>query len=160
MMQPPVPASDSEVMLMGHALELARSAAAIGEVPVGAVVYELATGTVIAGAHNRREIDNNPAGHAEMLAITAAAKIRGDWRLTDCGLIVTLEPCCMCAGVVVQARLPRVLYAAADPKAGFAGSLGNLLNDPRLNHRVIPINGVRAEESAALLKEFFRARRQ
>jgi tRNA(adenine34) deaminase len=144
---------------MRLALDQARHAATLGEVPVGAVVYELSTGNVIASAHNRREIDHNPAGHAELLAITAAATTRGDWRLTDCGLAVTLEPCCMCAGVIVQARLGEVIYGATDPKAGFAGSLGNLLTDPRLNHRVQPIPGVLAEECGDLLRAFFKARR-
>jgi tRNA(adenine34) deaminase len=152
-------ASPREVELMHLALAQARLAAEMGEVPVGAVVYHLHSGAVIASAHNRRERDCNPAGHAELLAISAAASTLGDWRLNECGLAVTLEPCCMCAGAIVQARLGRVVFGAFDPKAGFAGSLGNLLTDTRLNHRVRPLGGVLEHECAELLRAFFKARR-
>ncbi len=145
--------------LMQRALERAREAAAMGEVPVAAIVYETATGNVLAEASNRRECDADPIAHAEILAIRQAARALGDWRLNDCTLIVTLEPCIMCAGAIVNARLGRVVYGAADPKAGATESLYRILEDERLNHRVTPITGVLAEESAALLREFFRGRR-
>ncbi len=145
--------------MMREALALAQQAAALGEVPVGAVVYRTATGEVLARAHNRRELDSDPSAHAEHLAIVAAARAIGDWRLNDYTLVVTLEPCAMCAGLIVNARLGRVVFAALDPKAGAAGSLLRLTEDPRLNHRVTPIPGVLAEESSALLKSFFRDRR-
>jgi tRNA(adenine34) deaminase len=145
--------------MMGRAIELARQAAAIGEVPVGAVVYETATGRVLGEGFNRREVDHDPAAHAELIAIRAAAAAKGDWRLNDCTLAVTLEPCAMCSGLIVNARVGRLVYGAADPKAGAAESLYRLTNDPRLNHRVEPIAGVRAEECGALLKGFFRGLR-
>jgi tRNA(adenine34) deaminase len=104
-------------------------------------------------------MDEDPTGHAEIIAIRAAAQGTGHWRLLDCTLYVTLEPCAMCAGAIVLARIPRVVYATPDPKAGMGGSLGNLLADPRLNHRCRVTRGVRAEESADLLQAFFRARR-
>jgi tRNA(adenine34) deaminase len=146
--------------MMHLALEEARAAATRGEVPVGAIVYETSTGTVISRAGNTREQAQSPTGHAEIAAMEAAAKALNSWRLDACTLVVTLEPCAMCAGAIVQARVGRVVYGASDPKAGFAGSLGNLLCDARLNHRVQPIAGVQAEESAKLLKDFFAARRQ
>ena len=144
---------------MRRALDLARQAAAIGEVPVGAVVYETATGQVLGEGFNRREVDHDPSAHAELLAICAAAFALGDWRLNACTLVVTLEPCAMCAGLIVNARLGRLVYGARDPKAGATDSLFRLTADPRLNHRVEPISGVLAEECAALLKDFFRALR-
>jgi tRNA(adenine34) deaminase len=153
-------ASAMDVAMMGRALELAREAAAMGEVPVGAVVYRLSTGEVLGESGNTRERDADPAGHAELLAIRQAAKRVGDFRLHDCGLAVTLEPCAMCSGAIVNARLQRVVFGAWDPKAGFAGSLGNLLDHHRLNHRVPPIAGVRGEECAQLLTEFFRELRK
>jgi len=156
-LQPVHTLHDEQAML--EALALAREAAACGEVPVGAVIYETATGRTLARARNTREAHNDPAGHAELLAIREAALSLGDWRLSACTLVVTLEPCCMCAGAIVLARLGRVVYGAPDPKAGAARSLYRLLEDPRLNHRVAPITGVMANESAALLREFFRARR-
>lgn len=152
-------ATTADITMMDHALTQARQAAAMGEVPVGAVVYRTATGEVLARAHNRRETDNDPSAHAEHLAMVAAAKAIGDWRLNECTLAVTLEPCAMCAGLIVNARVGRVVFGAFDPKAGAAGSLMRLTEDLRLNHRVTPIAGVRAEESAALLKAFFRERR-
>lgn len=145
--------------MMQRALELAEAAAAMGEVPVGAVVYELATGKITAEAHNRREVDRDPSAHAELLAIREAARVVGGWRLTSYGLAVTLEPCAMCSGLIVNARVGRLVFGATDPKAGFCGSLGNITNDPRLNHRVAAVGGVLAEESGVLLKAFFKARR-
>lgn len=146
--------------MMRRALELARAATLRGEIPVGAVVYETATGRVLAEAANTRQTGKDPAGHAEFSAIRAAAQAVGDWRLNHCTLVVTLEPCAMCAGLIVNARLGRVVYGCADPKAGACGSLMKLTEDPRLNHRVAPITGVMAEESAALLREFFAVRRK
>lgn len=145
---------------MRQALALAQDAANLGEVPVGAVVYETATGTTLAHASNRRETDNDPLAHAELLAIRAAAKALGDWRLNACTLVVTLEPCPMCAGAIVNARLGRLVFAATDPKAGACGSLLSLTQDPRLNHRVTPIRGLLEAESAALLRTFFQSLRR
>jgi len=151
--------SDIDRRMMARALELARTAAEAGEAPIGAVVYETETGLVLSEAGNARESASDPLGHAEVLAIRLAARALGDWRLSGCTLVVTLEPCCMCAGAIVNARVGRVVFGAADPKAGAVRSLYRLLEDPRLNHRVTPIRGVMAGESAALLREFFRARR-
>lgn len=148
-----------DVEMMRRALTLASEAAALGEVPVGAVVYETPTGRLLAGAHNRREIDRDPAAHAELIAIRAAATAVGDWRLNHCTLVVTLEPCAMCAGLIVNARVGRLVVGCPDPKAGATSTLYRLTQDPRLNHRVAPIHGVLAEESAALLKAFFRSLR-
>lgn len=145
---------------MRRAIELARQAIAVDEAPIGAVIYETASGAVLAEAHNRREIDSDPTAHAEMLAIRAAAQRLGDWRLNRCTLVVTLEPCVMCAGSIVNARLERLVYGADDPKAGAVKSLYTLCQDARLNHRIDPIAGVLAEESAELLRAFFRAKRR
>jgi len=142
---------------MARALELARAAALRGEVPVGAVIVR--GGEVIAEAHNRTVEDCDPTAHAEALAIRSAARRLGDWRLEDCTLYTTLEPCAHCAGAVVLARVSRLVFGAADLKAGMAGSLDNLVQDPRLNHRVELLGGVLAEESGELLRGFFRARR-
>ncbi|MCY3545638.1 MAG: tRNA adenosine(34) deaminase TadA [Gemmatimonadetes bacterium] len=142
---------------MARAVELARAGALRGEVPVGAVIVR--GGEVIAEAHNRTVEDSDPTAHAEALAIRRAARLLGDWRLEDCTLYTTLEPCALCAGAVVLARIPRLVFGAADPKAGMAGSLENLVQDPRLNHRVELLGGVLAEESGDLLRAFFRARR-
>lgn len=141
--------------MMRRALELARQAAGLGEVPVGAVVYETATGLVLGEAYNRREVDKDPAAHAEFIAIEAAARRLNDRRLNACTLVVTLEPCAMCAGLIVNARVGRVVYGAEDPKAGAVTSLYRLLDDARLNHRPVVVGGVLAEECGALLKEFF-----
>lgn len=149
-----------DVAMMRRALDLAKAAAAQGEVPVGAVVYETATGRVLAEAHNRRHLDKDPAAHAELLAIRAAARELGDWRLNHCTLVVTLEPCAMCAGLIVNARLGRLVYGCDDPKAGACGSLMSLTEDARLNHRVAPIRGVLAAECGGLLREFFRDARR
>ncbi len=143
--------------MMEQALELARSADAIGEVPVGALVVR--DGRIIAGAHNLRETLNDPTAHAERLALTAAGQALGSWRLDRCTLFVTLEPCPMCAGAIVQSRIERLVFAALDPKAGACRSLYRLLDDPRLNHRVRMSSGLLAQESAALLSEFFRNQR-
>lgn len=149
---------DEQMML--RALELAQEAGAVGESPIGAVVYETATGRLLAEGRNTREADADPCGHAELIAIRKAAATIGDWRLNDCTLVVTLEPCPMCAGAIVNARVGRVVYGASDPKAGAARSLYRLLEDPRLNHRVRPVRGVLAERSAEMLRSFFRARRR
>ncbi len=139
---------------MEAALDEARAAAAAGEVPVGAVVVS-AGGELLARAHNRRERDGDPLAHAELLAIRQAARAVGGWRLIGSTLYVTLEPCAMCAGALVLARVGRLVYGAADPKAGWCGSLGDLVRDPRLNHRLEVSGGVLAGASAELLKGFF-----
>lgn len=142
---------------MRLALEQARRCLDHGDVPIGAVVtYD---GQVLAAAGNERELAADPTAHAEILALRAAASEHGTWRLGGCTLFVTLEPCAMCAGAAVLSRLDRAVFGAADPKAGFAGSLGNLLQDPRLNHAVSLTGGVLAEECGDLLQAFFRARR-
>lgn len=141
--------------MMARALDLARDAARAGEVPVGAVVYETDSGRVLGEGRNAREGDRTPWAHAEFLAIQRACQELGDWRLNHCTLAVTLEPCPMCAGLIVNARVGRVVYGADDPKAGAARSLYELLTDTRLNHRCEVIAGVRAEESAAMLRAFF-----
>jgi tRNA(adenine34) deaminase len=128
------------------------------DVPVGAVILDDA-GTVLARARNRREADRDPTAHAEILAIRQAARALGSWRLTGLTLVVTLEPCTMCAGAVTAARLGRLVYGAEDPKAGAAGSLWDVLRDSRLSHRPEVIGGVLAEECGALLREFFASRR-
>lgn len=151
--------SEHDHAAMQHALALAALAATLGEVPVGAVVYHALTGQIIGAGFNRRALDGDPTAHAEMLAITAAAKRVGDWRLTGYRLAVTLEPCCMCAGAIVLARLDDLVFAAADPKAGACGSLHRLTQDARLNHRLVPRSGLMAEQSAEMLRTFFRSRR-
>jgi tRNA(adenine34) deaminase len=143
--------------LIGEAIAEARLAEQRGEVPVGAVVVR--EGTIIARAGNRTVGDGDPTAHAEMLAIRQASAHVGSWRLSGCSLYVTLEPCAMCAGAIVLARLDRVVFGAWDDKAGMAGSVGDLLRHPRLNHRPEVLAGVRAAECAALLKTFFRQRR-
>jgi tRNA(adenine34) deaminase len=142
---------------MGAALAEAAKAEALGDVPIGAVIVR--DGAVIATGFNRRIIDRDPTAHAEMLAIRAAAAALGDWRLSGCTLVVTLEPCCMCAGAIVLARLDRLVYGAADPKAGAVDTLYRLCTDDRLNHRVEVLPGVRAAEGGAVLTEFFRKQR-
>ena len=144
---------------MRAALAEAAAAAAAGDVPVGAAVLDGA-GSVIALGRNRREADADPTAHAEILAIRAAARAIGSWRLDGLTLVVTLEPCTMCAGAVTLARLGRLVYGAEDPKAGAVGSLWDVLRDRRLNHRPEVIGGVLADECAAVLREFFAARRQ
>jgi tRNA(adenine34) deaminase len=148
---------DVDERMMRLAVEEARACLAWGDVPVGAVV---ARGTEILGrAGNERERRGDPTAHAEILAVRQAAERLGTWRLDGCTAYVTLEPCAMCAGAMVLARIERLVYGAADPKAGFAGSLGDLVRDPRLNHRLDVEAGVLADESGALLQEFFRGRR-
>lgn len=143
--------------LLGLALAEARAALDHDDVPVGAVVVR--GDEVVGRGHNRREVDRDPTAHAEVLAIRAAAATLGSWRLEHCTLAVTLEPCTMCAGAIVLARLPTVVYGAVDPKAGAAGSLFDVLDDDRLNHRCDVVAGVRGQECGDLLRAFFRARR-
>ena len=142
---------------MRRALREAQQAAAEKEVPVGAVIVR--QGQIIASAHNQREALRDPTAHAEMIAITQAAQALDSWRLDDCALYVTLEPCPMCAGAIVMARVPVVVYGAYDPKAGAAQSLFRLLDDPRLNHRAQIIGGVLAAECGGLLSDFFKEQR-
>lgn len=149
--------SEDDYYFMGLALEQARMAAKLDEVPIGAVV--VCKGEVIAQGYNRREIDNNPAGHAEFLAMMEASRRLGVWRLSDCTVYVTLEPCLMCAGLMYQARIDRCVYGALDPKAGALGSLYHINEDERLNHAFAVTRGVRADESAALLRSFFKDKR-
>lgn len=159
----PLPAGHATEMdsrMMSRAIVLAEEAARAGEAPIGAVAYETASGRVVAEARNTREGDADPCGHAELLAIRAAAAALGDWRLNECTMVVTLEPCCMCAGALVNARVGRVVFGAFDPKAGAVGSLMNLLADRRLNHRPVVIGGVEAEACGTLLREFFRSLRE
>ncbi|MDP9466858.1 MAG: tRNA adenosine(34) deaminase TadA [Actinomycetota bacterium] len=143
---------------MASALDLARLAPANGDVPVGAVVVT-SDGTVVGTGHNEREGAGDPTAHAEVLALRAAASALGSWRLTGCTLVVTLEPCTMCAGALVLARVDRVVYGAADPKAGAAGSLWDVVRDRRLNHRPEVVAGVLAEPCSAVLRAFFEDRR-
>ncbi len=142
---------------MEEALREARRAAAEGEVPVGAVVVK--EGCLLGRGHNQRERLRDPTAHAEMIAITQAAAAVGSWRLDGAAMFVTLEPCPMCSGALVNARMSRLVYGADDPKAGACGTLMDLVNDRRLNHRLPVTRGVRAAECGALLTEFFRARR-
>lgn len=146
--------------LMRVALEEARAALAHDDVPIGAVVARRDTGEVVARRHNERELRNDPTAHAEVLALRDAAAALGTWRLDDCVLVVTLEPCPMCAGATLAARVPEVVFGAADPKAGAMGSLYSLGSDPRLNHEVRVVDGVGAEEAGALLTGFFSERRR
>ena len=150
-----LPKTDAEWMAL--ALDLAREAADHGDVPVGAVIVR--DGEVVASAGNRREADRDPTAHAELLAIQEAAAVMGGWRLPGATLYVTLEPCAMCAGAIVLARIPRVVFGATDPKAGAAGSLIDVLGEPGLNHRPEVESGVLEEECGAVLSEFFAARR-
>jgi len=144
---------------MGHALVEAALALEHDDVPVGAVVVRLSTGEIVARAHNTRERDLDPTAHAELRVLQAAARDAGTWRLRGHALVVTLEPCPMCAGAAWAARVDRLIFGAADPKAGAAGSLYNFAADPRLNHEIEVVPGVRAAECGDLLTEFFRARR-
>ena len=142
---------------MEAAIQQARLAVDHGDVPVGAVIVR--GGTIIAARGNERELTGDPTAHAELLAIRDAARVVGRWRLDDCTMVVTLEPCPMCAGALVNARIERLVYGATDPKAGAAGSLMNLVADPRLNHRIPVVSGIAADRCGALLVEFFAARR-
>ena len=142
---------------MREALAAAAEAAAAGDVPVGAVVVR--DGAIVSRASNRTVRDQDPTAHAELLALRNAARALGRWRLDDCTLVATLEPCAMCAGAVVLARVGRLAFGAWDDKAGMAGSVGDIVRHPRLNHRPQVIAGVLADECAALLADFFRVRR-
>lgn len=144
---------------MAKAIELARAAAsASGDVPVGAIVLNKNNEVIATGA-NQKEMSHNPVAHAEMIAIQKATSAIGNWRLDDCTLVVTLEPCAMCAGAIAQARIPRLIFGAWDEKAGAVGSQWDLLRDPRQLHKPEVIAGVMAEECAALLVEFFQEKR-
>ncbi|MCQ9135875.1 MULTISPECIES: tRNA adenosine(34) deaminase TadA [Streptomyces] len=143
---------------MRLALDQARLAARGGDVPVGAVVLAADGTTVLATGHNEREAGGDPTAHAEVLAVRRAAEAIGEWRLTGCTLVVTLEPCTMCAGAITQSRVDRVVYGARDDKAGAVGSLWDVVRDRRLNHRPEVVEGVLAEECSGLLTEFFRDR--
>jgi tRNA(adenine34) deaminase len=144
---------------MQAALAQARAAEAIGEVPIGCVIIHEATGNIIGMGHNRRLTDHDSTAHAEIIAIRAAGRSLHDWRLLDCTLVVTLEPCPMCAGAIVNARIPRLIYGCPDPKAGAVHTLFQLCDDPRLNHRVQIQAGILAAECAALLTHFFQQQR-
>lgn len=148
----------SDIQAMRWAYRQAEAALAADEVPVGAVI--VCRGQVVAAAHNQRETLHDPTAHAEMIAITQAAEALGSWRLEHCTLYVTLEPCPMCAGAILQARIPRVVFGALDPKAGAVQSLFRLLEDPRLNHRAEVVSGVLAPECGAILSRFFQAQRK
>src|SRR5882672_3924738 len=148
----------NQAQWMHEALALAEEAGAAGEIPVGAVIVDR-DGIIIGRGRNRRE-SGDPLGHAELIAIAEAAKAIGDWRLEGTTMVVTLEPCAMCAGALVNARVAKLIFGASDPKAGFCGTLGNLVQDPRLNHRLEVIGGVEEERSRELLQRFFRQLRK
>jgi len=164
-MTPPAPISDDRLSgaqlaeLMAQALAEARAALAHDDVPIGALVVRLSDGAVIATAHNERERRGDPTAHAEVLALQAAARVVGGWRLTGHALFSTLEPCPMCAGAAWAARVDLIVFGATDPRAGASGSLYNLAADPRLNHESAVVPSVRAEECATLLEQFFADRR-
>lgn len=151
--------ADAVARLMDVALEEARAALGHDDVPVGAVVARIDSGEVVARRHNERELAHDPTAHAEVLALRDAAAALGSWRLDGYALAVTIEPCPMCAGAAASARLGLIAFGAPDPKAGACGSLYNLPADPRLNHEIEVVDGVRAAESAALLSDFFASRR-
>jgi tRNA(adenine34) deaminase len=153
-----LPGSTQHDRWMRLALEEARAAAAEDEVPVGAIV--VAAGRIVASAHNQREQLEDPTAHAEMIALTQAAAALGSWRLEGCALYVTLEPCPMCAGAILQARVPVVIWGAPDPKAGAVESLYKLFEDPRLNHRVDHTGHIMADECGRILSDFFREKRK
>ncbi len=148
-----VPSDLQDREWMEEALAEARQAETLGEVPIGAVI--VCDGKVVGRGYNRRETDGDPLAHAEILAIREAARQVGGWRLTGCTLYVTLEPCAMCAGALVASRVDRLVFGASDPKAGYCGSLGNLVQDVRLNHRLEVVDGVMAEDCGDLLRRFF-----
>lgn len=152
------PLDDLDSHFMQQALTLARSASLIGEVPIAALLVR--DGIVIAEAHNLRETKQDPTAHAEVIVIQEGARQTNSWRLTGTTLYVTLEPCAMCIGAIVLARIPRLVFGATDPKAGACGSIMNIPPEPRLNHRVEVIGGVCAEDSRALLQDFFRQLRK
>jgi len=144
---------------MTIAIEEARAAAAVGDVPVGAIIIDPSSSTIVGRGRNRREVDADPTAHAEIVALRDAAKAIGHWRV-EATMFVTQEPCPMCAGALVNARVKRLVYGCSNPKAGAVATLFRIVDDPRLNHRVDAIGGVRADECAALLKEFFEALRR
>lgn len=144
---------EEEIRFMEEALREAEKALEMGEVPIGAVMVR--QGEIIARGHNLRNTEKNPLRHAEIDVINKAAAIVGDWRLEDCVLYVTIEPCPMCAGAIVQARIPKVVFGARNSKAGCAGSVLDVLNEPKLNHQVEVEEGILAEEAGALMKRFF-----
>lgn len=148
----------TDEQLMRAAIREAKKAEALGETPIGCVIAR--EGKIIARGYNRRMTDKQTLAHAELFAIRKACKKAGDWRLEDCTLYVTLEPCPMCAGAIVQARIPRVLYGASNPKAGCAGSVLNLLDEARFNHQASVEAGLLGEDCAALMRDFFRALRE
>ena len=148
----------NDAFCMAQALELARASQAAGEIPVGAVVVK--DGAVIGRGHNRPISSRDPTAHAEIVALRDAAQRIGNYRLADCSLYVTLEPCAMCAGAIMHARIGRVIFGATDPKSGACGSVVNLFAEDRLNHHATVIGGVLAEEAAQLLQDFFAARRR
>lgn len=147
-----------DLYFMNVALERAREALTVGEIPVGAVL--VSNNRILGAAYNRRLVDKSPFAHAEMLAMEGASGLLQNWRFDHCSLYVTLEPCPMCAGAIVQTRISRVVYGASDPKAGAGGTLYNILCDPRLLHRCQVKSGVLAEESRALLREYFQNKRK
>lgn len=149
--------TDDALMLL--AIEQAKLAHAAGEVPIGCVIWHEPSQRVIGAGFNERETTEDPTAHAEVVAMRRAVRETGSWRLVDCTLVVTLEPCPMCAGAIVNARVPRLVYGCPDPKAGAVRTLYQLCDDGRLNHRVDVVEGVRAEECAELLRAFFRERR-
>jgi tRNA(adenine34) deaminase len=153
-----MPGVDADAAAMRLALAEAALALEHDDVPIGAVVVR-GDGEVLGTGHNERELRQDPTAHAEVLALRAAARATGSWRVLDSALYVTLEPCAMCAGAIVLARVPRVVWGAPDPKAGAAGSVLDVLDEPRLNHRPVVTGGVLADDCAALLRSFFRARR-
>ncbi len=157
MISPPDQPLDDHKIYMAQALDEARAAYEEGEVPVGAVIVH--GGRIIARAHNQREALNDPTAHAEMIAITQAAEALESWRLLDCVLYVTLEPCPMCAGAIVQARIPAVVYGASDAKAGACQSLYTITTDPRLNHQSTIVGGIMLEECREILRQFFAEQR-
>jgi tRNA(adenine34) deaminase len=144
---------------MREAIVEAEAALRADEVPIGCVIVHLPTGRIIGRGGNRRETDADPTAHAEVVAIRQAARALGHWRLLDCVLVVTLEPCPMCAGAIVNARIPRLVYGCADPKAGSVRTLYRICDDDRLNHRVLVEEGVLADDCAELLRAFFRKQR-
>jgi tRNA(adenine34) deaminase len=164
MLEEPVNSAALHEAFMQQAIREAEAALEEDEVPIGAIVVYNDAGTgesrVIASAHNQREQLRDPTAHAEMIAITQAAQALGNWRLAGCTLYVTLEPCPMCAGAIVLARIPRVVYGAADPKAGAAATLFRLLDDPRLNHRAEVISGVLGDRCGEILSQFFKKKRE
>lgn len=149
-----VDSANSDEKYMREAIKQAKKAYALGEVPIGCVIVH--DGKIIGRGYNRRNTDKNTLSHAEITAIRKASKVIGDWRLEECTLYVTLEPCQMCAGAIVQARIPRVVMACMNPKAGCAGSILNILDMPQFNHQVEVVRGVLEEECSQMLKTFFK----